>query len=171
MDRTVEAYRLISRQVDYPLHLGITEAGTLKSGIIKSSIGLGLLLSEGIGDTIRVSLTADPEEEVRAAWEILKALKLRSRGVILISCPTCGRTSIDIISLANKIEKMLEKIKKPLTVAVMGCSVNGPGEAKEADIGLAAGKNQAVIFKKGAILKTVPLKRIFSEFSEELNKL
>ena len=171
VDRTVEAYRLISRQVDYPLHLGITEAGTLKSGIIKSSIGLGLLLSEGIGDTIRVSLTADPEEEVRAAWEILKALKLRSRGVILISCPTCGRTSIDIISLANKIEKMLEKIKKPLTVAVMGCSVNGPGEAKEADIGLAAGKNQAVIFKKGAILKTVPLKRIFSEFSEELNKL
>jgi len=169
--RTILAYRLISEKVDYPLHLGVTEAGTLKAGIIKSSIGLGILLNQGIGDTIRVSLTAAPLEEIRAAWQILKALKLRSRGPTLISCPTCGRTEIDLIGLAGKIEEFLEQIKKPITVAVMGCAVNGPGEAKEADIGLAGGKGKAVIFKKGAVLRTVPLNQMFEEFTKEIKKM
>lgn len=169
--RTVAAYRLISQKVNYPLHLGITEAGTVKSGIIKSAIGLGILLDQGIGDTIRVSLTADPIEEVRAAWEILKTLKLRLHGATLISCPTCGRTEIDLISLANKIEKLLDRIKKTITVAVMGCVVNGPGEAKEADIGIACGKDQAVIFKKGQFLRKVPINRMFEEFSREIKNI
>lgn len=170
--RTVAAYRLIFKKVDYPLHLGITEAGTLKTGIIKSSIGLGILLNEGIGDTIRVSLTAAPAEEVSAAWEILKALKLRTRGATLISCPTCGRTEFDLIGLAKQVEKVLGHIKKPITIAVMGCVVNGPGEAKEADLGIAGGgKGQAVLFKKGVILRTVPEERIFKELISEIKKI
>lgn len=171
IQRTVESYRLLSQKVDYPLHLGITEAGTLNTGTIKSSVGLGIMLFEGLGDTIRVSLTGDPVEEVRVGWEILKSLKLRDRGVNLISCPTCGRTEINLISLANKIEKSLVAIKKPITVAVMGCVVNGPGEAKEADIGVAGGHHQGVIFKKGQILYTVPENKIVSVLLSEIEKL
>jgi (E)-4-hydroxy-3-methylbut-2-enyl-diphosphate synthase len=171
IQRTVEAYRLLSQKVDYPLHLGITEAGTLNTGTIKSSVGLGIMLFEGLGDTIRVSLTGDPIEEVRCGWEILKSLKLRSRGVNFISCPTCGRTEIDLIGLANKVEKALISVDKPITVAVMGCVVNGPGEAKEADIGVAGGHKQGVIFKKGQILKTVPEEKILEELLSEINKL
>lgn len=166
--RTVEAYRLLSKRVNYPLHLGITEAGTPKSGIIKSSVGLGILLYESIGDTVRVSLTADPEEEVRVAWEILKSLGLRQKGATLISCPTCGRTEIDLIKLANLVESKITAIDKPITVAVMGCIVNGPGEAKEADIGIAGGKKSGVIFKKGKILKTVPEDKLLSELLKEI---
>jgi (E)-4-hydroxy-3-methylbut-2-enyl-diphosphate synthase len=171
IQRTVEAYRLLSQKVDYPLHLGITEAGTLNTGTIKSSVGLGIMLFEGLGDTIRVSLTGDPIEEVRVGWEILKSLKLRSRGINFISCPTCGRTEIDLIGLANKVEKALINIDKPITVAVMGCVVNGPGEAKEADIGVAGGHHQGVIFKKGQILKTVPEEKILEELLNEINQL
>lgn len=169
--RTIEAYEMLSKEVDYPLHLGLTEAGTPRTGSIKSAIALGVLLNNGIGDTIRVSLTADPVEEVRVGWEILKSLKLRVRGTTFISCPTCGRTEIDLISLANKVEKELEKVNKPITVAVMGCIVNGPGEAKEADIGIAGGKGKAVIFKKGEILKTVKEDQIYSELMAEIEKL
>jgi len=171
IQRTVEAYRLLSQKVDYPLHLGITEAGTVNIGTIKSSVGLGIMLFEGLGDTIRVSLTGDPIEEVRVGWEILKSLKLRNRGVNLISCPTCGRTEIDLIGLANKVEKALIGVDKPITVAVMGCVVNGPGEAKEADIGIAGGHHQGVIFKKGQILKTVPEDQILPELLSEIDKL
>ena len=171
IQRTVEAYRLLSQKVDYPLHLGITEAGTVNIGTIKSSVGLGIMLFEGLGDTIRVSLTGDPIEEVRVGWEILKSLKLRHRGVNLISCPTCGRTEIDLIGLANKVEIALQNINKPITVAVMGCVVNGPGEAKEADIGVAGGHHQGVIFKKGQVLKTVPEDQILSELISEIEKL
>ncbi len=171
IQRTVEAYRLLSQKVDYPLHLGITEAGTLNIGTIKSSVGLGIMLFEGLGDTIRVSLTGDPIEEVRVGWEILKSLKLRDRGVNLISCPTCGRTEIDLIGLANKVEKALLGVDKPITVAVMGCVVNGPGEAKEADIGVAGGHHQGVIFKKGQILKTIPEDQILEELLKEIDKL
>ncbi len=171
IQRTVEAYRLLSQKVDYPLHLGITEAGTLNTGTVKSSVGLGIMLFEGLGDTIRVSLTGDPLEEVRVGWEILKSLKLRSRGVNLISCPTCGRTEIDLIGLANQVEKALLSVNKPITVAVMGCVVNGPGEAKEADIGVAGGRHQGVIFKKGQILKTVPEGQILTQLLSEIDKL
>ena len=150
---TVEAYRLFSMQSDYPVHIGISEAGTIHSGTVKSSVGLGILLSEGIGDTMRVSLTADPVEEVRVAYEILKSLKIRQRGVNLISCPTCGRTEIDIIGLAETVERRLGHITEPLTVAVMGCVVNGPGEAREADIGIAGGKGTGLLFKHGEIVK------------------
>jgi len=146
---TVEAYRLISEKVGYPLHVGITEAGTSFSGTIKSSVGIGILLNEGIGDTIRVSLTADPVEEVRVGYEILKALGLRYRGINLISCPTCGRCEIDLINLANEIEGRLAHITMPLNIAVMGCVVNGPGEAKEADVGIAGGKGIGILFKIG----------------------
>jgi (E)-4-hydroxy-3-methylbut-2-enyl-diphosphate synthase len=149
---TVAAYRLFSSKSDYPLHIGISEAGTLFSGTVKSSVGLGILLAEGIGDTMRVSLTADPVEEVRAAYEILKALKVRQRGVNIISCPTCGRTEIDIIGLAQEVERRLSHVKEPLTVAVMGCVVNGPGEAREADVGIAGGKGVGLLFKHGEII-------------------
>lgn len=169
--RTIEAYEMLSKQVDYPLHLGVTEAGTPKSGTVKSAIALGVLLNQGIGDTLRVSLTADPEEEVRVGWEILKSLKLRQRGATLISCPTCGRTEIDLIELANKVEETLSHVDKKITVAVMGCIVNGPGEAKEADIGIAGGKGRAVIFKKGEILKTVSEKDLYRELMAEIEKL
>lgn len=150
---TVAAYRLFSQKSDYPLHIGISEAGTLFSGTIKSSVGLGILLAEGIGDTMRVSLTADPVEEVRVAYEILKSLKIRQRGVNIISCPTCGRTEINIIGLAQEVEKRLSHITEPITVAVMGCVVNGPGEAREADVGIAGGKGVGLLFKHGDILK------------------
>ncbi|MGA2192424.1 MAG: flavodoxin-dependent (E)-4-hydroxy-3-methylbut-2-enyl-diphosphate synthase [Nitrospirota bacterium] len=150
---TVDAYRLMSKSSRYPLHIGVTEAGTIFSGTIKSSVGLGILLSEGIGDTIRVSLTADPVEEVRAAWEMLKALKLRQRGVNIISCPTCGRTQIDVIGLAMDVEKRLSHVNKPLDVAVMGCIVNGPGEAAQADIGIAGGKGRGLLFRHGEVIK------------------
>jgi (E)-4-hydroxy-3-methylbut-2-enyl-diphosphate synthase len=153
---TVASYRLFSEQSDYPLHIGISEAGTLFSGTIKSSVGLGILLAEGIGDTMRVSLTADPVEEVRVAYDILKSLKIRQRGVNLISCPTCGRTEINIISLAEEVEKRLAHIKEPISVAVMGCVVNGPGEAREADVGIAGGKGVGLLFKHGEIIKKFP---------------
>ncbi len=149
---TIESYRLFSEKSDYPLHIGISEAGTLFSGTIKSSVGLGILLAEGIGDTLRVSLTADPVEEVRVAYGILKSLKVRQRGVNIISCPTCGRTEINIIGLAQEVEKRLAHIEEPITVAVMGCVVNGPGEAREADVGIAGGKGVGLLFKNGEIV-------------------
>jgi len=150
---TIDAYSLMSKQSRYPLHIGVTEAGTIFSGTIKSSVGLGILMYEGIGDTVRVSLTADPVEEVRAAWEMLKALKLRQRGVNIISCPTCGRTQIDVIGLAMEVEKRLSHIRVPLDVAVMGCIVNGPGEACQADLGIAGGKGRGVLFRHGKLIK------------------
>jgi len=171
VERTVEAYELLSEKVDYPLHLGITEAGTPKTGIIKSSVGLGIILNKGIGDTLRVSLTSDPVEEVRVGWEILKSLGLRKRGVNLISCPTCGRTEIDLINLANKVEEAIAGIDKDITVAVMGCVVNGPGEAKEADLGIAGGKGQAVLFRKGKVLRVVPENKILEELMAEIVNL
>ncbi|MGO0122687.1 flavodoxin-dependent (E)-4-hydroxy-3-methylbut-2-enyl-diphosphate synthase [Desulfothermobacter acidiphilus] len=160
---TVAAYRLLSQRVDYPLHLGITEAGPGYRGLVKSAVGLGILLAEGIGDTIRVSLTADPCQEVAAAWEILKALKLRQRGIELISCPTCGRCEIDVIAIASEVERRLRKVTAPLKVAVMGCAVNGPGEAREADVGLAGGKGWGVIFCHGRPVKKVPAERLLEE--------
>ena len=153
---TIEAYKLIAQKVDYPLHLGVTEAGTLKSGLIKSSVGLGTLLSEGIGDTIRVSLTENPIEEVHAGFGILKALNLRQKGINFISCPTCGRTQIDLIGLAKKVEERFKDFDLPITIAVMGCAVNGPGEAKHADFGIAGGIKEGYIFKKGEIISRVP---------------
>ncbi|MBO8127579.1 MAG: flavodoxin-dependent (E)-4-hydroxy-3-methylbut-2-enyl-diphosphate synthase [Peptococcaceae bacterium] len=167
----IEAYRLISTQFDYPLHIGVTEAGTLRGGLVKSSVGLGILLAEGIGDTIRVSLTAHPRYEVWAAWEILKALKLRRRGVELISCPTCGRTAIDVISIAAEVEDKLQNITKPLKVAVMGCVVNGPGEAREADVGIAGGKGVGLVFRKGKPVRRVPEGQLVTALLEEIAKL
>ncbi len=168
---TVESYRLFSKKADYPVHIGISEAGTLHSGTIKSSVGLGILLSEGIGDTMRVSLTADPVEEVRVAYEILKSLKIRQRGVNIISCPTCGRTEIDIIGLAETVEKRLSHITEPLTVAVMGCVVNGPGEAREADIGIAGGKGTGLLFKHGEIVQKFDEKELADVLVKEVEKI
>ncbi len=153
---TVEAYRAFSERYDYPLHIGITEAGPPPEGIVKSSVGLGILLSEGIGDTVRVSLTGPPWVEVEVAYEILKSLGLRQRGVNLISCPTCGRCRVDIASMVHSIKRSLKKVNRPLTVAVMGCAVNGPGEAREADLGIAGGPGQGLIFKHGRVVKRVP---------------
>ena len=153
---TIAAYRLMSEKSDYPLHLGVTEAGTAYRGTIKSSIGIGCLLAEGIGDTIRVSLTHDPVEEIKVGIEILKALGLKRQGLEFISCPTCGRCQIDLINIANEVEKKLQTLNKTIKVAVMGCAVNGPGEAKEADIGIAGGKGEALLFKKGEIIKENP---------------
>ena len=153
---TIEAYKLIAQKVDYPLHLGVTEAGTLKSGLIKSSVGIGALLSLGIGDTIRVSLTENPVEEVHAGYGILKSLGLRKRGVNFISCPTCGRTQIDLINLAKQVEERFKNLNMPITIAVMGCPVNGPGEAKHADFGIAGAIKEGYIFKKGEIIARVP---------------
>ena len=150
---TVDAYRLMSKTAKYPLHIGVTEAGTLFSGTVKSSVGLGILLAEGIGDTMRVSLTADPVEEVRVAWEMLKALKLRERGINIISCPTCGRTQIDVIGLAMEVERRLGHVTKSFDVAVMGCIVNGPGEAAQADMGIAGGKGRGLLFRHGEVIK------------------
>ncbi len=150
---TVDAYRLMSKTVRYPLHIGVTEAGTLFSGTVKSSVGLGILLAAGIGDTMRVSLTANPVEEVRAAWEMLKSLHLRQRGVNIISCPTCGRTQIDVIGLAQEVERRLSHVTKPFDVAVMGCIVNGPGEAALADMGIAGGRGRGLLFRKGEVIR------------------
>jgi (E)-4-hydroxy-3-methylbut-2-enyl-diphosphate synthase len=168
---TVEAYRLLSQKVNYPLHVGITEAGTLWSGTVKSSIGIGSLLFDGLGDTIRVSLTGDPVEEIKVAKEILKSLRLRSFGVNLISCPTCGRCQIDLIQLANRIEEKLKQVDKPITVAIMGCAVNGPGEAREADIGIAGGKSSALLFKKGEVIRKLSEEEIERVLLEEIDKL
>ena len=153
---TIEAYKLMAQKVDYPLHLGVTEAGTLKSGLIKSSVGIGSLLSQGIGDTIRVSLTENPTEEVHAGFGILKSLGLREKGVNFISCPTCGRTQIDLIGLAKQVEERFKNLNIPITIAVMGCPVNGPGEAKHADFGIAGAIKEGYIFKKGEIIARVP---------------
>jgi (E)-4-hydroxy-3-methylbut-2-enyl-diphosphate synthase len=168
---TVEAYRLFSKRSDYPVHIGISEAGTIHSGTIKSSVGLGILLSEGIGDTMRVSLTADPAEEVRVAYEILKSLKIRQRGVNIISCPTCGRTEIDIIGLAETVERRLAHITEPLTVAVMGCVVNGPGEAREADIGIAGGKGTGLLFRHGEIIRKFDEKELADVLVKEVEEM
>ena len=168
---TLAAYRLLASQCDYPLHVGITEAGTINSGIIKSAVGIGALLAEGIGDTIRVSLTGDPVNEVRVGFEILKSLGLRTYGPTLISCPTCGRTSIDLEQLANVVETRLADIKEPISVAVMGCIVNGPGEAREADVGIAGGKGEGLVFRKGQVLKKVPEDRLVNELFIEIDKI
>ena len=152
---TLGAYRLLAKECDYPFHIGITEAGTLRSGTVTSSVGAGLLLAEGLGDTMRVSLTHDPVEEVRVAWHILSALEIRRRGPKLISCPTCGRTEIDLIGLAQAVEEQLESITSPITVAVMGCPVNGPGEARDADVGIAGGRGRGVLFRKGEVVGSV----------------
>lgn len=153
--RTVEAYRLLAGKVDYPLHIGITEAGTTWGGTIKSAVGLGALLFDGLGDTLRVSLTGDPVEEVKVGFEILKSLGLRDKGPIFISCPTCGRCEIDLQTVAEEVEQRLQDLPVPLTIAVMGCVVNGPGEAREADLGIAGGKGQGMIFKNGEVLRKV----------------
>jgi (E)-4-hydroxy-3-methylbut-2-enyl-diphosphate synthase len=168
--RTLEAYRLLAREVDYPFHAGITEAGRLLAGSVKSAAGLGLLLGEGLADTIRVSLTAPPEKEVFVAWQILQALGLRSRGAAFISCPTCGRCEVDLMAVAARVEKAVLRLRVPLTVAVMGCTVNGPGEAKEADIGLACGRGGGVIFKGGKVLRKVPAAKMADEFIAEVLK-
>jgi (E)-4-hydroxy-3-methylbut-2-enyl-diphosphate synthase len=168
---TLAAYRLLASQCDYPLHVGITEAGTVHSGLIKSAVGIGTLLAEGIGDTIRVSLTGDPAEEVKAGFEILKALGLRQHGATLISCPTCGRTSIDLEKLARQVEARLEEIREPITVAVMGCVVNGPGEAREADVGIAGGKGEGLVFRRGEIVKKVPEGELVPSLFAEIDKI
>ncbi len=167
----VEAYRKFSQRSDYPLHLGITEAGTLVGGSVKSAVGLGLLLAEGIGDTIRVSLSAEPEEEIPVAYDILKALELRNRGVTFVSCPSCGRVEIDVIQVANEVEKRLAKVQTPIQVAVMGCVVNGPGESRDADVGLAGGKGKGVIFRKGEVVKTVPEDQFLDAVLKEVASL
>ncbi|MCG6879717.1 MAG: flavodoxin-dependent (E)-4-hydroxy-3-methylbut-2-enyl-diphosphate synthase [Deltaproteobacteria bacterium] len=153
---TIAAYELLSERVDYPLHLGVTEAGTLISGTVKSTMGIGFLLAEGIGDTFRVSLTRDPEEEIRVAYEILRCLGLRSRGPEIISCPTCGRCEIDLFSLVDEVERAVSGIKASPKVAIMGCVVNGPGEAREADVGIAGGRGQGILFRKGEVVRKVP---------------
>lgn len=168
---TIEAYRELADKCDYPLHLGVTEAGGLIAGTVKSSVALGILLSEGIGDTLRISLTRDPVEEMRVAYELLRALRIRERGPELISCPTCGRCQINLFGLAEKVEEYIQKMKTNLKVAVMGCVVNGPGEAKEADIGLAGGNGVGIIFKKGKLFKKVPEDKLFEVFIGELEKM
>ena len=165
----VEAYELVSEACDYPLHVGITEAGTIYTGNIKSSVGLGILLHEGIGDTIRVSLTGDPLEEIKSAKTILRSLGLRQSGIEVISCPTCGRTKIDLIGLANKVEEMVKDYPLNIKVAVMGCAVNGPGEAKEADIGIAGGINEGLLIKKGEIIKKLPQSELLGALKAELD--
>lgn len=170
IETTIKAYELFSSKSDYPLHLGITEAGTLKAGTIKSSIGIGYMLLNGIGDTIRVSLTADPVEEIYVAKEILKSIGLDNESIRIISCPTCARTDIDIISLAEKVEKATANIKKNISVAIMGCAVNGPGEARDADLGIAGGKSEALLFKKGQIIRKVDEASIIEVLLEEIDK-
>jgi (E)-4-hydroxy-3-methylbut-2-enyl-diphosphate synthase len=169
--RTLDAYRLLAKAVDYPFHAGITEAGTFMRGTVKSACGLGLLLGEGLADTVRVSLTAPPEKEVLIARHILQGLGLRHWGINLVSCPTCGRAEVDILKLASETERRLKGVKKSLTVAVMGCMVNGPGEAKEADIGVACGRGAGVIFKKGKMLRRVPEDRILADLIIEVEKM
>lgn len=167
---TIDAYRSIAEKVPYPLHLGVTEAGTLRGGLIKSAAGIGTLLAEGIGDTIRVSLTENPAEEVNAGFEILKCMGLRKHGVNFVSCPTCGRTQIDLISLAKKVEEKFKDLPYPITIATMGCAVNGPGEAKHADFGIAGGINEGLIFKKGEIIAKVPEDELLEKLEEIIRK-
>ncbi len=167
----VEAYRRFSERSDYPVHLGITEAGTLVSGSVKSAVGLGLLLAQGIGDTMRVSLSAEPEEEIPVAYEILRSLELRNRGVTFVSCPSCGRVEIDVVSVANEVERRLSKVETPIQVAVMGCVVNGPGESRDADVGLAGGKGRGVIFRKGIAVRTVPEDQFLDAVLKEVASL
>ena len=167
---TIEAYRLASKTFDYPLHLGVTEAGTFLGGTIKSAIGIGSLLADGIGDTIRVSLTDDPVREVEIARELLKALNLLENAPEFVSCPTCARCNYDMISLANKVEEYLRTVRKKVKVAVMGCAVNGPGEAREADIGVAGGKGEGLLFKKGEIVKKIPENQLFDAIKKEIDE-
>ncbi|MCW6071796.1 flavodoxin-dependent (E)-4-hydroxy-3-methylbut-2-enyl-diphosphate synthase [Clostridium botulinum] len=167
----IESYRLISEKVNYPLHLGVTEAGTIFRGTIKSSVGIGTLLAEGIGDTIRVSITGDPLEEIKIGKEILRSLGYVNEGIEFVSCPTCGRTNIDLISIAEEVEKRLLNCNKNIKVAVMGCVVNGPGEAREADIGIAGGRGEGLIFKKGEVIKKVKEKNIIDELIKEIEKM
>ncbi|MFQ5585853.1 MAG: flavodoxin-dependent (E)-4-hydroxy-3-methylbut-2-enyl-diphosphate synthase [Thermodesulfobacteriota bacterium] len=169
--KTVEAYRLLAERVDYPFHIGITEAGTLFSGTVKSSVGLGILLAEGVGDTLRVSLTGDPVEEVRAGWSILKALNLRKRGINIISCPTCGRIKLDAVKLASEIEERLSHIEAPVNIAVMGCVVNGPGEAVESDIGIAGGDGVGLLYVGGEVAKKVREDEIVDAVVREVERL
>jgi (E)-4-hydroxy-3-methylbut-2-enyl-diphosphate synthase len=171
IQRTVEAYRLLAAQVDYPLHIGITEAGTTWAGTIKSSVGLGVLLYDNIGETLRVSLTGDPVEEVKVGWEILKSLGLRQRGPTFVSCPTCGRCQIDLIPVAEEVERRLADLPGAITVAVMGCAVNGPGEAREADIGIAGGRGEGLLFRKGEIVAKVPADQLADALVAEARKL
>lgn len=166
---TIEAYKLMAEKTDYPLHLGVTEAGTLKNGLIKSSVGLGTLLTQGIGDTIRVSLTENPVEEVYAGYEILKCLGLRQKGVNFVSCPTCGRTQIDLINLAKKVENRFKNLDANITIATMGCAVNGPGEASHADFGIAGGIGEGYVFKKGEIIAKVPEEQLLDKLEEIIN--
>ncbi len=169
--RMIEAYRLVAAQCDYPLHLGVTEAGTYKMGLLKSAVGIGSLLADGIGDTIRVSLTDDPVREVEAGRDILRALDLAGDTPRLVSCPTCGRTRIDLIKLANEVEERLRGVHKDITVAVMGCAVNGPGEASAADIGIAGGDGCALLFKKGQIIRKIPENRVVDELMQEIESM
>lgn len=168
--RTVEAYRLLSSKTDLPLHVGVTEAGALFPGIVKSSLGIGMLLAEGIGDTIRVSLTRDPAEEVRVGFEILKALNIRRRGPEIVSCPTCGRCKIDLFDIVERVDKALLTSSLDIKIAIMGCIVNGPGEAKEADIGIAGGDGKGILFKKGRVIKKVPEEKLVEVLLEEVRK-
>lgn len=168
---TIKAYQLMAQKSDYPLHVGVTEAGTPKMGILKSAVGIGGLLALGIGDTVRVSLSADPVEEIYAARDILKAAGVRREGPELISCPTCGRTKIDLISLAEEVEERLKTVDKPLTVAVMGCAVNGPGEARGADVGIAGGEGEGLLFRGGEVVKKVPQEQLVKELFALINEL
>ena len=170
IDTTVEAYRRMSKLVPYPLHLGITEAGTAKSGSIRSAIGMGILLYEGIGDTIRVSLSDDPEEEILTGFEILKSLELRKEGATLVACPSCGRADVDVRKLANDVDNLLRNYKTPIKVAVMGCEVNGPGEAKDADVGIAAGAGRAIIFRKGVKSRIVDESEMLEALMAEIKQ-
>jgi (E)-4-hydroxy-3-methylbut-2-enyl-diphosphate synthase len=165
---TVEAYRRLAGMVPYPFHLGVTEAGTVQAGSIRTAVGLGVLLYEGIGDTIRVSLSGDSKDEVTAGYEILKSLNLRQKGATLVACPSCGRADVDVIKLANQVDALLKKSNKNIRVAVMGCEVNGPGEAKDADVGIAAGAGRAVIFRKGQKVRVVPAEDMLTALMEEV---
>lgn len=168
---TVAAYRLLASRTDYPLHLGVTEAGTAVQGAVKSALGIGILLAEGIGDTLRVSITGDPVDEMPIAWGILRALRLRERGVELVSCPTCGRTEMDLIGLAEKAERLFRTVRTPIKVAVMGCVVNGPGEAREADVGIAGGRGTGILFKKGRMIEKLPEKELLSRLVREVEAM
>ncbi len=168
---TITAYRMLAERLDYPLHLGVTEAGGPWAGTIKSAVGIGTLLAEGIGDTIRVSLTAPPHEEVRVGFQILRSLGLRTEGIELVSCPTCGRCEVDLMRIAREVERQLPQTRKSLQVAVMGCSVNGPGEAKEADVGIAGGRGHGLLFKKGKFLRRVPEERLVAELVAEVKEM
>jgi (E)-4-hydroxy-3-methylbut-2-enyl-diphosphate synthase len=169
--RTVSAYRKLSARTDLPLHVGVTEAGTLISGTVKSALGIGMLLADGIGDTLRVSLTGDPVVEVRVAWEILKALRIRTRGPEIVSCPTCGRCTLDLEKIVGEVEAALSGVTAPVRIAIMGCVVNGPGEAREADVGIAGGKGQGILFKKGKVVAKVAEDRLVSRLLAEIEKI